>query len=121
MTEDMTVLVGTYLSINGSVDEALETPLRTACEQALLSRLKPGVNPETDCPEVFALAVALLMLAEADTVQAGGSAASFTAGSLTISRSAGETDDSASLRARAYTLLRPYLTDEGFAFRSVRA
>ena len=118
MTEAMLALNEAYLDADGTLDAELRPALRAACEAYLTARLRSGADPETDCPATFALAAALLMLAEYGSLQAGGAAASFTAGDLTIA--GGAAGDSADLRGRALALLQPWLADGPFACRSVR-
>ena len=117
MTEAMLALNEAYLDADGTLDAELRPALRAACEAYLTARLRSGADPETDCPAAFALAAALLMLAASGSLQAGGTAASFTAGDLTI---AGGTADGADLRGQALALLQPWLADGTFACRSVR-
>ena len=93
--------------------------LRMLCAQAagrLAGRLREGVAPE-DCGEAFPLAGAWLALAG---LYAGGDGVErFTAGSLTIQQRDG-TERAAALRLQAEQVMKPYLRDDGFAFRGVR-
>lgn len=119
MTEAMKALVEQLLSANGGMEPGLQAALLPACEAALRARLRPGAAPEKDCPEVFALAVALLMLEQGEQVQSAGDISSFTAGALTITQREGGT--AALQTSRALDLLRPWLAGEAFAFRRAGA
>lgn len=117
MTDAMMALVEQVLSANGGLEAGLREALLPACERALRARLRAGVVPEEDCPEVFALGVALLMLEQGEQVREVGGISSFTAGDLTITQ--GEGGTAALPTRRALDLLGPWLAGEGFAFRRV--
>lgn len=97
----------------GGFDMTLYDALLPVCEGDIAARLRSGANPETDCPETYALAVSLLMMAEA-----GGLSPlpqSYTVGDVSLTEGLG----AAELRGRAYALLRGYVTPQGFAFLGV--
>jgi len=88
-----------------------------AAEGELAGLLKPGLSPD-GCGDAFPRAAAWLALAGLE--QAGDTGVSaFTAGEVTIRR-AGGGERSRQLRERALEILRPYLADRQFAFRTVR-
>jgi hypothetical protein len=91
--------------------------LCAAAVEKLKGRLKPGLTPQ-DCGEVFPLGAAWLALAGLESVESGG-VESFTAGDVTIRRGEGEFRRKA-LELQARQVMRPYLRDEGFAFKGVR-
>jgi len=102
----------------GGVSEESES-LRTLCESAraeLAGRLKPGVKPE-EC-ENFDLAAAWMALADLAEGE-GEEVSSFTAGEVSVKLAQGS-GKSERLRSRARELMRPWIADGGFDFRSVR-
>lgn len=102
--------------------EELLLPLTLAVERRLAGRLKEGASPE-DCGTAFPLAAAMLVMDRLSGMTGGGSAGevtSFTAGDLTIRKSAsGSGQTVKSLSARAEGLLAPWLEDSGFVFQGV--
>lgn len=101
----------------GGLGEA-ETPLLTVlCAQTeaeLLGRLRDGVGAQ-ECAPALVLGGAWLALADlamSDGVQ------SFSAGGLSMDLAPKER--SAALRARAETVMSPYLKERGFCFAGVR-
>ena len=96
--------------------EALSLLCAAAVEE-LKGRLKPGLTPE-DCGDAFPVAAAWLALAGLERVESDG-VESLTAGDVTIRKGEGEFRQKA-LELQAQTVMKPYLRDEGFAFKGVR-
>lgn len=90
--------------------------LCAAAEEELTALLRKGVSPQ-DCGEAFPLAAAWMALAGMDTAEDG--VESFTAGAVSIRRGDGSARRKA-LRLQAMQVMKPWLRDEGFAFRGVR-
>lgn len=99
--------------IGGTDDTQRLTILAKAASQQLTQRLRDGVTPDR-CHAPFCTAAAWLTLAG---LEGGQTVRRFSAGDLTV-----ETDgqDRQNLRQMADDLMRPYLKDDGFAFRGVR-
>lgn len=98
--------------VSGGEEAFLELMCRAACRR-LDGRLRPGVTAE-DCPEVYVTAAVWLAL---DGLDGGnGGIGRFSAGDVTIEKDAGARGE---LEKRAWALMRPYLKDDGFAFRRV--
>lgn len=102
----------------GGVSEESES-LRALCGSAqteLAGKLRPGLEAET-C-EGFDLAAAWMALA--DLAEGEGEAvSSFAAGEVSVKLAEGG-GKSERLRSRARELMKPWLADGGFDFRSVR-
>lgn len=96
--------------------EALSLLCAAAVEE-LKGRLKPGIAPE-DCGEAFLMGAAWLALAGLESTESDG-VESLTAGDVTIRKGEGEFRRKA-LELQARTVMKPYLKDEGFAFKGVR-
>ncbi len=120
MKEQTRARIAALLSAEPSFDMALLAPLCEVCAGELSRRMRAGADPETDCPETYALAVSLLMRAEAADCREEVPGGAFTVGSVSISGLNDETERAA-LRHRAYRLLGGYLLPGDFAFRGVRA
>lgn len=110
--------IAAWLNMESSFDMALFEPLSQTCAGELSRRMRAGADPEEECPEVYALAVSLLMRAEAAGEQAASLPGSFTVGGVSMSGLTPESERAA-LRQRAYRLLRDYLPPADFAFRGV--
>ncbi|MBM6870418.1 hypothetical protein [Pseudoflavonifractor phocaeensis] len=97
----------------GQVEETAHLTIlaRAACAQ-LAGRLRAGVTPDY-CRTAFCTAAAWLTLAG---LEGGQTVRRFSAGDLTV-----ETDgqDRQTFWRMAQDLMRPYLRDDGFAFRGV--
>jgi hypothetical protein len=118
MKEDTLTRVAALLQAGGEFDMALFPALSLACGAELSGCLKPGADPETDCPEIFALAISLLMRAKAGVQHPAPS--SYSLGDLSVTgQSQGET--AAALRQEAFRLLKGYVYPTGFAFVGVRS
>ncbi len=94
--------------------------LRTLCKAAveeLSGMLREGLTPEA-CGGAFWVAAAWLALAGLGTAGESG-VESVTAGAVSI-RAGDPGARSAALREQALQVMRPYLRDQGFAFRGVR-
>ena len=118
MTERIMAMARALGRVAAGQEEALEAPSQAA-EAELTGRLRPGVSPE-DCGSAFVLACAWLALAGLAAGEGAG-VEKFTAGSVTIQEGGG-TDGAAraaALRLQAETVLGPWLSDRGFAFRGV--
>lgn len=103
----------------GADRDELLLPLARAVERQLAARLKEGTAPE-DCGPAFPLAAAMLVTDRLSGMTGGGEVTSFTAGDLTVKRSASASGRTAkSLSAQAEGLLAPWLEDAGFVFRGV--
>lgn len=118
MKEETKTKIAAWLSLEPSFDMALFEPLSQSCAGSLSRRIRPGTDPEAECPEVYALALSLLMRAEAAEEREISLPSSFTVGGVSISGGSTQSD-SAALRQRAYRLLGDYLSPAGFAFRGV--
>ena len=117
MKEETKTRIAAWISMGTAFDMALFDPLSEACAGELSRRMRAGADPEEECPEVYALAVSLLMRAEAAEEQAA-LPGSFTVGGVSMSGLSAQTD-CAALRQRAFRLLRDYLPPADFAFRGV--
>lgn len=102
--------------------EELLLPLVQAVSNRLAGRLREGTAPE-ECGPAFPLAAAMMVMDRLSNMAGGGSAGevtSFTAGDLTIRRSAGSSGQTGrSLSEQAEELLAPWLGDTGFCFLGV--
>jgi len=88
-----------------------------AAQEELRGLLRPGLSPE-DCGEAFPLAAAWMALA--GLAGGGGDGVSaFTAGEVSIRQEAGS-DRARALEELAERIMKPYLRDRGFLFRSMR-
>jgi hypothetical protein len=102
----------------GKVEES-ET-LQLLCESAveeLTGMLREGITAE-DCGGAFRLAAAWMALAGLGLTQDDG-VESFTAGEVSIKKGDAQARQAA-LRLQARQVMKPYLKDEGFAFRGVK-
>jgi hypothetical protein len=118
MKKDTLTRVATLIQADGEFDMALFPALSQACGAEVAQRLKPGADPETDCPELFALAISLLMRAKAGVQHPAPS--SYSLGDLSVTgQSQGET--AAALREEAFRLLKGYVYPPGFSFVGVRS
>lgn len=115
MTERV-VELATVLGRRGE-SQALSLLCAAAVEE-LKGQLKPGLTPE-DCGEAFPLGAAWLALAGLESAENDG-LESLTAGDVTIRKGEGEFRRKA-LELQARTVMKPYLRDEGFAFKGVRS
>lgn len=108
------------LSLLGEEENGQVQGLESLCacaEAELAAQLKAGTSPE-DCGESFLTAGALLALELYGSAQEAAGITSFRAGEVSYSRNGGKPG---SLRAQAYSLLRPWLAGTpDFAFRGVR-
>ncbi len=120
MKEETKRRITAILSLEESFDMALFAPLSEACAGELSRRLRAGADPETECPEAYALALSLLMRSQALDNRSDVLSGSFTVGDVSISGLEAQ-EESAALRQRAYHLLSGYLQPASFAFRGVRA
>ena len=121
MREKILALAKTISNADATEGELLET-LCQAAEARLERRLREGVTKE-DCGAAFSCAAALLATADLRSSRCGGdTAASFTAGELSVrEKAAAEIGDAVSeLRATARRMMEPYAMDGGFAFCGVR-
>ncbi len=114
MTERV-VELATVLGKRG--ESAALSLLCAAAVEELKELLKPGITVE-DCGEAFPLAAAWLALAGMESMENDG-VESFTAGDVTIRKGEGEFRRKA-LELQARQVMKPYLKDEGFAFKGVR-
>lgn len=113
---DETVL--TLAMTLGKVEESEQLKaLCCAAREELESLLRPGMTPE-ECGGAFPLAAAWMALA-ALAVAGDDGVVSFTAGDVSM-RQGGGGDRAAALRMQARQVMRPYLLDGGFSFRSVK-
>ncbi len=119
MKEETRLRIAALLSTEPSFDMGLLAPLSEVCAGELSRRMRAGADPETECPEVYALALSLLIRAEGANPQGIQSPDSFTVGSVSIS-GPNTAEENSALRRRAYRLLRGYLQPVDFAFRGVR-
>lgn len=97
-------------------EAALLDRLCSAAEAQITARLRSDVTV-ADCQDTFVCAAAWMALAAYGCGQTADGAASFTAGDLTVTRSAGTI---AALMGQAELLMTPYLST-GFAFLGVRS
>ena len=94
--------------------------LRALCSAAtasLTARLREGLRPE-DCKADFIASASLYALAALNAVKDGDTLEQFTAGDLTIRKSASADPASNVLRNQAELMIAPYLKDR-FCFRGV--
>ena len=91
--------------------------LCTAATAALTARLREGLRPE-DCKADFIASASLYALAALNAVKDGDTLEQFTAGDLTIRKSASADPASNVLRNQAELMIAPYLKDR-FCFRGV--
>ena len=94
--------------------------LRALCAAAtasLTARLREGLLPE-DCKADFIASASLYALAALNAVKDGDTLEQFTAGDLTIRKSASADPASNVLRNQAELMIAPYLKDR-FCFRGV--
>lgn len=110
---ERTVSLCRQLGAEADREEILPVLALAACEQ-LKQRLRPGLTWE-DCGDVFPLAAAMVVMDTLAELEGEGRVSAFTAGEVTI-RCSG----SGTLVRAARHLLRPWLREEGFAFRGVR-
>ena len=105
----------------GDGEDPLLTALCAAAETAWRGRLRPSVTAE-DCGEAFLCAAAFTAAADYLLSRAGGDAASFTVGAVSVkTREGGSGADLAeALRQAAERIMAPYGEPEGFSFRGVR-
>ena len=102
----------------GEDEQAAAQVLCAAAQQELTGRLRPGADPERDCPDAFCMACGWLVLAGLAVGREAGEAQSFTAGDVTIRRGEAGTQAQA-LRQQAERLMAPWLRDDGFLFCGV--
>ncbi len=91
--------------------------LCTAATASLAARLKDGLRPE-DCKADFIASASLFALAALNGVKGSGSLEQFSAGDITIRKSAGSDTASNVLRNQAELMIAPYLQDR-FTFKGV--
>ena len=104
----------------GQLEEEQSELLNTLCAAAtasLTARLREGLRPE-DCKADFIASASLYALAALNAVKDGDTLEQFTAGDLTIRKSASADPASNVLRNQAELMIAPYLKDR-FCFRGV--
>ena len=115
MVEKVLTMASTLGKIEA--DEALETLCAAAVEE-LRTQLRPGVTPD-DCGEAFILAAAWTALGQRELGVDDGGVEKFTAGQVSIQRGDPRLRREA-LRLQARQVMKPWIADEGFAFKGVR-
>lgn len=110
--EDMLRYAVAFSGIAGT-DDTL-TGLVEAADQSLKLRLREGVSPE-DCGKAYTMAVAALAAAAFEKSLEKDYVTDFTAGEVKISME----PPKGSFAEAMLKLLRPWLRDESFSFRSV--
>lgn len=101
--------------------EILLDSLCTTAVTDLEGKLRCGLSPQ-DCGDAFPLAAACLARAGlCAALSADEMPASWKAGAVSVSAAAPAADRAALLQEQAYRLLQPFLQDQSFFFRGVRA
>jgi hypothetical protein len=109
--------------LGGNADEERKTALGAVCAAArgeIEARLRDGASPES-IGEAYVTACGMLAIAMCLEAQGASDVASFSAGSVSVTKSASRARYSAAgLRKQAESLLAAYLADGGFAFMGVK-
>ena len=104
----------------GQLEDGQKDILSALCAAAtasLAARLREGLQPE-DCKADFIAAASLFALSHLNAVKDGAMPEQFTAGDLTLRKTAGGDTASNVLRSQAELILLPYVRDS-FAFLGV--
>ena len=112
-------------SFAGTLSPQEEEVLTILCQGAVQQwegRLRPGITP-LDCKEAFVVACAWTAFAGLEAARDGGAGeVAFTAGNVSIRPLGdGRQAKTAQLWKQAEQWMRPYVQEDQFAFREVRA
>ena len=110
---ERTVALCRQLGAGADREDILPVLARAACEQLNLC-LRANVTAQ-DCEDVFPLAAAMVVLDTLAELEGEKHITAFTAGEVSV-RCGGSGD----LTRTARRLLRPWIREEGFAFRGVQ-